>query len=166
MSKLEIIKARNDSDVKAVTDLAAIIWHEHFVSIISTEQIDYMVDKFQSYRAVSEQLADGYEYYQLKLDGELVGYTGVNEGGDGLFLSKLYIKKDCRGNGISRRTFEFLVGLCEERHLERIWLTCNKYNSHTLAVYDHFGFKTIDSAETDIGNGFIMDDYIMEYRII
>ncbi|WP_270490915.1 hypothetical protein [Holdemanella sp.] len=44
-------------------------------------------------------------------------------------------------------------------------MTCNKYNKHSLAVYEKFGFQWIDSVQTDIGNGFIMDDYILEYRL-
>jgi len=165
MSTLEIVKAVSDEDIKMVTDLATIIWHEHFASILSPEQIDYMVDKFQSYSAVSGQIAGGYEYYQLILDGELVGYTGIHDEDGDLFLSKLYIKKDCRGRRLSSRAFEFLKELGRERKLGRIWLTCNKYNSHTLDVYKHFGFETIDAKETDIGNGFIMDDYILECRL-
>ena len=39
------------------------------------------------------------------------------------------------------------------------------YNKHSLAVYEKFGFQWIDSVQTDIGNGFIMDDYILEYRL-
>jgi len=165
MSTFEVVKAEDSEKIKEITDLATIIWHEHFASILSMEQIDYMVDKFQSYKAVSEQIADGYEYYQLKLDGELVGYTGVHEKEHGLFLSKLYIKKDCRGHGLSSQAFTFLKNRCKERGLERIWLTCNKYNSYTLDIYKHFGFVTIDTAETDIGSGFVMDDFIMEYKL-
>lgn len=48
---------------------------------------------------------------------------------------------------------------------ESIYLTCNKYNTHSLDVYKKYGFKTIDSVQTDIGHGFIMDDYILEYTL-
>mgnify|MGYP001261989083 CR=1 FL=1 len=47
------------------------------------------------------------------------------------------------------------------RHLA----ACNKHNDHSLNVYRHFGFQTIDAQKNDIGNGFFMDDYIMEYRL-
>ncbi|MGL6202456.1 MAG: GNAT family N-acetyltransferase [Lachnospiraceae bacterium] len=162
---MDIILANNDSEVEAIADLAAIIWHEHFISILSMEQIDYMVEKFQSYRALKEQISEGYEYYQLKVDGELVGYAGIHEVEDALFLSKLYIRKDCRGQNLSSQAFAFLKNLCKERSLRKIWLTCNKYNSHTLDVYKHFGFETVNTQEADIGNGFIMDDFIMEYIV-
>lgn len=55
--------------------------------------------------------------------------------------------------------------LCKERGYSAIWLTCNKHNNNSLIVYRHLGFETIDTQEADIGGGFIMDDYIMEYRL-
>ena len=49
--------------------------------------------------------------------------------------------------------------------MKKIWLTCNKHNDSSLAVYHHLGFQVTDTQEADIGNGFIMDDYIMTYVI-
>ena len=45
--------------------------------------------------------------------------------------------------------------------LQGMYLTVNKYNEHAIDVYKHYGFKIVDSVVTDIGNGFVMDDYIM-----
>jgi len=52
-----------------------------------------------------------------------------------------------------------------EHGLGRIWLTCNKNNSRTLSIYKKLGFSIIDSIVTDIGNGFVMDDYVLEKQI-
>jgi len=46
--------------------------------------------------------------------------------------------------------------------LSRIQLTVNKGNSGSISVYEHWGFVTVDSVVTDIGCGFVMDDYVME----
>ena len=46
-----------------------------------------------------------------------------------------------------------------------IWLTVNKYNDHTIDVYRHRGFQTVRSQVSDIGNGYVMDDYVMEKEI-
>lgn len=159
-------KAETDRQVREIADLAKIIWNEHFTPIIGKDQVDYMIEKFQSYPALREQIEDGYEYYQLFDDGEFCGYTGIHPGGDNrLFLSKLYIKKECRGRHLATQAFLFLENLCRERGYSAIWLTCNKYNDNTLCVYRHLGFRTIDTQAADIGGGFIMDDYIMEYKI-
>lgn len=160
------IKAENDKQIREIAELAEIIWHEHFVPIIGKEQVEYMVDKFQSYPALKEQIKNGYEYYQLIDNNEFCGYCGIRQEDDGrLFLSKLYLKKEARGRHLATQAFEFLKTLCRERGLTAVWLTCNKHNNGSLDIYRHFGFETIDTQEADIGNGFIMDDYIMEYKI-
>ena len=164
MDSLKIVSANSDKEIQDISNLASIIWNEHFISILIQEQIDYMVDKFQSYLAIKEQITDGYEYFQLIMASTLIGYIAVSQKETSLFLSKLYIKRDYRGQGVSSFAFDFLKSICKERSLSRIWLTCNKYNNHTLDVYKHWGFISIDEVETDIGNGFIMDDYIMEWK--
>lgn len=163
--QLQIKRASDDSQIEAIAGLAAIIWQEHFTPIIGEKQVAYMVDKFQSYPALKQQIRDGYEYYQLFDGSEFCGYCGIHPEDGRLFLSKLYIKKEYRGRHLATQAFEFLKNLCTERGYSSIWLTCNKHNESSLAVYRHLGLETIDTQEADIGGGFIMDDYIMEYRM-
>ena len=166
MGQLEVRKAETDTQVREIADLAKVIWNEHFTPIIGKDQVDYMVEKFQSYPALKEQISEGYEYYQIFSGGEFCGYTGIHPGEDNrLFLSKLYLKKASRGHHLATGAFSFLKEICRERGYSAIWLTCNKHNDNSLGVYRHFGFEIIDTQEADIGGGFIMDDYIMEYKI-
>ena len=157
---------KNDSDIHAVADLAEEIWNQHFVPIIGKGQVDYMVNKFQSYEALKKQIhQDGYEYFGLFCEGKLAGYTGIHQETDCLFLSKLYIRQSFRGKHLATEAMDFLKELCKDRELHRIWLTCNKHNDNTLKIYDHLGFQITDSQVADIGNGFVMDDYILTYEI-
>mgnify|MGYP000344268608 CR=1 FL=1 len=166
MNTQQLILAETDSEIQNIATLAEEIWNQHFVPIIGKAQVDYMVEKFQSYPALKSQIEnDGYEYYQIYSSHTLVGYTGIHQEKDALFLSKLYIKEDFRGQHLATEAFQFLVNLCKERKLNRIWLTCNKHNSNTLAIYDHLGFKITNEQVADIGNGFVMDDYILTYEI-
>lgn len=166
MGQLEVRKAETDTQVREIADLAKVIWNEHFTPIIGKDQVDYMVEKFQSYPALKEQISEGYEYYQIFSGGEFCGYTGIRPGEDNrLFLSKLYLKKESRGHHLATGAFSFLKEICRERGYSAIWLTCNKHNDNSLGVYRHFGFEIVDTQEADIGGGFIMDDYIMEYKM-
>lgn len=166
MNTQQFLLAVTDEQIHEIADMAEIIWNQHFVPIIGKEQVDYMVEKFQSYPALKYQIEqDGYEYYQIYSLDTFTGYTGIHQEEDALFLSKLYIHEDFRGQRLASGAFHFLVNLCKERGLKKIWLTCNKYNANTLAVYDHLGFKITDQQRADIGNGFVMDDYILTYEI-
>lgn len=164
-TQLQIQKAADSRQIQAIADLAAVIWEEHFTPIIGKKQVDYMVEKFQSFPALTGQIESGYEYYQFFDNGSFCGYCGIHPENGKLFLSKLYIKKEHRGRHLASQAFEFLKNLCKERGYSAIWLTCNKHNNNSLAVYRHLGFETTDTQEADIGGGFIMDDYIMEYTL-
>lgn len=166
MNKNQFVLATTDSEFLNIATLAEEIWNQHFVPIIGQAQVDYMLDKFQSYHAIKKQIEkEGYEYYQLYSSHTLVGYVGIHPEENSLFLSKLYVKKDFRGQHLATEALKFLVGLCRERGLGSIWLTCNKDNRNTLAIYNHLGFQITNEQVADIGNGFVMDDYILTYTI-
>ncbi len=165
---LQFIPVVTDEQIHQLAFMADTVWHEWFSSILSAEQIDYMVKKFQSFAPMKKQMEqDGYEYYFLNAGGIYVGYIGIHteyETGK-LFLSKIYILKSFRRKGYAGETFEFLEGLCRGMGLTTIWLTVNKHNDNAVGVYTKKGFRTIRSEVTDIGSGFVMDDYVMEKEI-
>ena len=165
MKNLRIINVTNMELVYSLSAVADDIWHEHFTPIIGEKQVDYMLDKFLSPEALVEQINSGYEYFLLSYDYTFAGFVGINEESDALFLSKFYIHKEFRGKKIASYMFQKLIEICKLRDLKKIWLTCNRHNTNTLAVYEHLGFKTVREQVTDIGNGFVMDDYVLEYEI-
>lgn len=159
------IKCVDTSAVPKVAALAKIIWNEYFTPIIGKPQVDYMLEKFQSEQAMTQQLKDGMKYIAAYLDGELVGYSCYKLEQDALFLSKLYIRRDIRGQGVGKAMFMYELDIAKKEDKEKIYLTVNKHNTDTIALYNHLGFSNAESIVTDIGGGFVMDDYVMEYYI-
>lgn len=159
-------KIESQEQIKEFARIAEIVWNEHFTSIIGKAQVDYMLDKFQSEHAVTDQIQNqGYEYYFIEVDDNKVGYIGIRKEEEALFLSKLYILKEHRKKGYSSMALEFLVNLCKDSGLKSIYLTVNKYNYDTIQVYKAKGFQIFKEQVSDIGNGFVMDDYVMELQI-
>ena len=166
-STVEFVPVVSGDDINELADIAWEVWHEFFSSLLSPGQIDYMVEKFQSRRAVSEQLAGGYGYFFMVLEnGEKIGYTGVKTDGGKLFLSKLYILKKNRGCGYASQAFAFLEDMCRDKNLSSVWLTVNRHNTHSIDVYTAKGFVKVREQVADIGCGYVMDDYIMEKYVI
>ncbi|MEK3722527.1 GNAT family N-acetyltransferase [Paenibacillus sp. FSL H8-0034] len=166
---MEIVftRAETEKEIAVLARLAAEIWKEYFVLVISNEQIDYMLDKFQSVQAITEQnTKQGYEYYFMNVNGGSIGYLGIKQEEGKLFLSKFYIQKAHRGKGYASQAMELLVNLCKNRKLGTIWLTVNRYNDASIAIYEKKGFRTVRTQVADIGNGFVMDDNIMEKVIV
>ena len=151
-----------DEDILQLEALAHEIWNQHFVPIIGQSQVDYMLGKFQSFAPMKQHISEGMNYYMLSVGGENVGYCGFKKDGERVFLSKLYLKIAHRGKGFSKIMLEKVKQFAAENSLKAVYLTVNRHNDDTIAVYKHMGFEVIDSVVADIGNGFVMDDYIMQ----
>ena len=156
-----------DVQIRTTAKLAREIWTEHFTAIIGADQVEYMLDKFQSENAIADQIQNkGYIYYLIKKGKQAIGYCAIVPEEDTLFLSKLYILKTMRGKGIARKTIGFLKTIAFERNLGRITLTVNKNNIGPIAAYEKLGFVNTGPVVQDIGGGFVMDDYKMELKLL
>ena len=161
---MNFINIKSEEEMKQLANLASEIWHEYWTVILTLEQIDYMVEKFQSCSAIKNQLEnDKYIYNMIEDNGNIIGYFGVSIKDDYIFLSKLYIKKDFRCLGYGRLAFDKVKEIALKYEKKKIKLTVNKYNINTIATYKKWNF--IDAVVTDIGNGFVMDDYIMQFEL-
>ncbi|MDO5849205.1 MAG: GNAT family N-acetyltransferase [Methanobrevibacter sp.] len=160
---IKITKTEFDN-LAEIAELAEEIWNECFIDIISQGQIDYMVEQFQSLKAMENQVKnDNYSYYGVYFDDKLCGYFGIRLEDEKLFLSKLYLHKDYRGQGIASRMLQTIFEIGRNEGKKSVYLTVNKYNDQAVDVYNAKGFEVIDSVVTDIGEGYVMDDYIFEY---
>lgn len=166
MKKTSLKKAHKPIDILIISNIAHNVWREHYSGIISSDQIEYMLDKFQSPAAIEKAIAEGYEYYLIRRLGVNIGYVGIkpHEPAGKLFLSKIYVLSENRGKGFAYDAILQLEEMCIQKRLGSIWLTVNKDNP-SIARYERMGFKITDSVTTDIGGGFVMDDYIMEKKV-
>lgn len=164
---MEIVKVSSDEEFLLVSKLAEEIWKEHFISIIIQEQIDYMLGKYQSYSTIKNQIEnENYNYYLIKdLEEGEQGYFAIAPKDGQLFLSKIYIRKSSRGRGYARKAIEFIKEFAKDHSFNGIFLTVNRHNTDTINIYKKMGFKIIKETDSDIGNGFFMNDYIMKLEI-
>lgn len=161
---MEIIPVLDEKAISLVHKKAVEIWNEYFISIISKNQIDYMLDKFLSHVAITQAMQEGYEFYLLSED-EVFGFISVQKQEKTLFLSKLYIDANHRGKGYARKALSFLESYARKNALNSIWLTVNKYNDATIAIYKKMGFVIFDSVVNAIGSNYVMDDYYMKKQL-
>ena len=164
--EVTFVPVSTEQDQEKLATLAAEIWNEYWPAIIGQDQTDYMVENFQSLAAIKRDMAENaYEYwFVVDEDGKTVGYTGGHEEPttSRYFISKIYLLAEERGKHYASKVIAFYEELCRNRDLHSMYLTVNKHNELGIRAYLGKGFVTIESVETDIGNGFIMDDYVME----
>ncbi|NNE39235.1 MAG: GNAT family N-acetyltransferase [Gammaproteobacteria bacterium] len=158
-----ILGITNEDDIKDLANLARIIWNEYFPPIIGQLQVDYMVEKFQSEAAITNQLQEGYEYFFICDGNERVGYTGLvpNPDKGALQISKFYLLKDARGKGHGREVITQISDMAVSSGIDQLYLTVNKYNEGAISAYKKLGFRISGDMVLDIDGGFKMDDYEM-----
>ncbi len=159
---METRPVRTAAEITEIARLARVIWEEHFTPIIGPEQVAYMLDRFQSDAAIASQVENGFHYFAALEAGDAVGYGAVKPEGNTAFLSKLYVRRDRRGQGTGRAMLDYVESLAVEQGAQRIWLTVNRHNRMAIDAYLRWGFAITDDQVADIGGGFVMDDYVME----
>jgi diamine N-acetyltransferase len=162
-STIKLVPVSSRRDIEKVSAVAQAIWHEYFPAVIGAEEADYLVNKIQSPLAIAEQIGEGYEYLFITENNQVIGYTAFRVGSDDLYLSKLYLVKELRGGHRSSQVLAYLVDFCRENALDSIYLNCNKDNSASLTVYEHWGFVRERAEKIPMGGGHYMDDYV--YRL-
>ena len=155
----------SEKEIEALCEIAERVWHLTYDSLVPKGQVEYMLEKFQSPHAVKEQMSTlNYRYYLLVCGGENAGFVGFSpryEGREEMFLSKVYLLPEFRGQGAVRAAFALVEDETRKEGLSKRRLTVNKGNTHAVQVYEHYGFRTVEKVKTDIGSGYVMDDFIM-----
>lgn len=166
LGRTMIREYKKKSELEELSPVIREIWREHYTPMIGAEQVEYMLDRFQSVEAMTRQIAEEhYRYFGIFCDGELAGYYAVQStGGDRVFLSKFYVAAKFRGRGLGRQMLDHLMTDAVQAGAKTVWLTVNKQNS-SVDIYRKLGFAVAEEIVTDIGNGFVMDDYKMEKNI-
>ncbi len=154
-------------EIESVAFLANKIWNQHFVPIIGQGQVDYMLKKFQSIAAILSQIEQGYNYFLITKGAEAVGYIALmnDQETNRVMISKIYIREELRGSGIGNNALDFITQNAKNEGAQSIWLTVNRVNDATIAWYLRKGFIKIREEKNDIGNGFYMDDFVMELSL-
>ncbi len=136
-----ITKVTNEQQIDRIVELANTIWNEHFTPIIGKAQVDYMLNKYQSKKSITEQMTKGCVYFLMCEKDMPIGYAGIIIKHKELFLSKLYITTDERNKGFGKQFIQFLMQMAIRYNAHKISLTVNKYNIDSINAYQNIGFK-------------------------
>lgn len=152
----------------AIAKLARIIWHECYPNIITREQIEYMLDKMYSLETLRAEFENGIHYLRLLIDGELSGFAsfGPTEQTDAIKLHKLYLNSRLHGRGLGTALLKQCENQAGKLRARRLLLNVNKRNTKAIAMYQRNGFSIAEAVVLDIGNGFVMDDYVMSKSLL
>ena len=162
------ITAATINDIKQIQNIVNITWPITYGEILSKDQLDYMLALFYS----SEALTDQYDkkvqlFYMIDEDDTNIGFIGIEHHYNGKAITKIhkiYLLPETQGKGIGKKVIDEIGKLASENNSTALLLNVNRFNT-ALGFYKKIGFEVIEEVNIEIGNGYLMEDYVMEKKL-
>jgi diamine N-acetyltransferase len=160
---MEIKKAIKE-DIATIQQLAETIWPEAYGKIISAAQLRYMLDLIYSETALIAQIEKGHQFILAIEKNEAIGFASFspkNEIEPATFrLHKIYVLPNVPTKGIGSFLLSYVCNESVQQSATLLELNVNKYNP-AIQFYLKKGFTVLKDEAIDIGEGYVMDDYVM-----
>lgn len=157
-----IVASKNQLAV--VKELAHKIWPSAYEKILSTEQLNYMLELIYNIDSLEKQLKNDHVFLLVEDDNGFIGFASYElncNNSNKTKLHKIYVLPEIQGRGIGRFLIDYILKKVEEAQNTALFLNVNKFNK-AKDFYEKYGFQIINEEVIDIGNNYIMDDYVME----
>jgi GNAT superfamily N-acetyltransferase len=157
-----IVPGRVD-DIPLVQRLADEVWREHYPSILTDAQIDYMLARGYSREALLRFVTERDAGLALAwVDGDGAGFAAwYRPEPAATKLDKLYVLPRHHGAGAGRALIEHVAHAARCAGCERLTLNVNRNNAKAIRAYERCGFAIRERGDFPIGEGFVMEDFIM-----
>ena len=129
--------------------------------------MEYMLSEMYSEAEIKKHLLNpNYHYYLIRDQDSYEGFVGYEHHYEEntTKLHRIYLVPESKGKGLGKAALQFLNEKVSENGDERIILNVNKHNA-ARNFYESQGYRVYGEGIFDIGNGFVMDDYMMEFLI-
>lgn len=166
VSDMELRQA-SYKDIKSIQSVADIAFRETYKSILSEEQLVYMLGMMYSTSSLQKQMQEGQEFVLLYNGDTCLGFVSSETDYDGrgtMKLHKLYILPEYKGQGLGRILVESVLDRAKALSSASVSLNMNR-NNKTFDFYTHLGFELVGEEDIDIGNGYLMEDYIFRKEL-
>jgi diamine N-acetyltransferase len=161
---IQIIKAEQEH-FTIIESIAYQTWPVTFGDILSETQINYMLKMMYSQEALQEQVSvKNHVFYLAKENDDYLGYVsyqldykGVNQAK----IHKIYLLPASQGRGVGQLLIAKVRDIAIQHNQAKLTLNVNRYNK-AVGFYEKIGFKVTATEDIDIGEGFLMEDFVME----
>jgi diamine N-acetyltransferase len=154
------------AEADAVSALARTVWQATYPALISQAQIDAMLADRYAPQHIRAQLDDPRQAWRVvRRDAAPIAFAHALLDDSGCKLDKLYVHPEQQRRGIGAALLAAIVDWARARQARRIWLQVNRGNAQAIRAYEKYGFRIVGSRVFDIGDGFVMDDHLMEYPL-
>lgn len=159
-----MLRKGKEEDIPVIQEIAEKTWPEAYGSLISVEQIDYMLKKMYNKGELLSQFQQGYTFLMAEQGGKDLGFAvfSILDSTLRIYkLHKLYVLPETHGKGVGKLLINEVLNLAKRAGGVSLELNVNRANK-AAAFYERAGFTVKETADLDIGNGFLMNDYVMQ----
>lgn len=155
-------------EAEEVESMARTIWPLVYSEMISTSQIEYMLEWMYSPDRIRAEIQEGgISYFWIMADEEHIGFLagGPRESGPESELHKIYLHPNHQGSGMAGRGLEAYFDHVRKTGGNQIHLRVNRENGRALSFYKKHGFTIVGEDKAAIGDGFHMDDFLLSREL-
>ncbi|MER3499120.1 MAG: hypothetical protein C4308_11045 [Chitinophagaceae bacterium] len=160
------LRSASQKDIPLIRDLTYKVWPQTYATILSKDQIEYMLHKMYSEASLMEQMGKEKHEFVIVSDNKTpVGFASFSETEPGIFkLHKIYILPEQQSKGVGRFVINQVIAAIKRKGGKALQLNVNR-NNKAKVFYEKLGFVVIKEEDIDIGSGYFMNDYVMEKRL-
>lgn len=152
-------------EIDAVVTLARVVWQATYPPLISSAQIEYMLGERYAPTLIRTQLDDPDHAWWVVGVGDPVALAHASLSGSECKLDKLYVHPARQRQRLGAELLDAVCDWARAHHASRLWLQVNRGNAQALSAYRQYGFRIVEARVFDIGDGFFMDDHVMELSL-
>lgn len=159
------IRHTTTADIPLIRELTFKVWPQTYRDILTSEQIDYMLEMMYSPASLEKQMQDGCNFIIVYDNEQPVGFASYQlTSEDVTKLHKIYVLPSQQGKGTGNFLLNYTIEQVKKLGAASLQLQVNRNNT-AKAFYEKKGFVVIEEADFDIGNGYYMNDYVMEKKL-
>jgi len=152
-------------DIPLIRELTFKIWPQTYAALLSQKQISYMLDLMYSELSLLRQMTDGSHFIIVYDNDEPCGFAAFFETDSYIFkLDKIYVLPSQQGKGTGSFVINHIIDEIKKKGAIALQLQVKRDNKARF-FYEKLGFNIIEEKDFDIGNGYFMNDYVMEKKL-
>lgn len=156
------IKKATISDIPIIQHIVEETWPQTYTTILGKDQVDYMLQMMYNTNSLTEQIQNHHHFFIAFKDALPIGFAAFSNVRNDIYkLQKLYVLPITQKTGAGKALLQKVETEAKKMSAKKLQLNVNRHNAAKF-FYEKNGFTVVEEADIDIGNGYFMNDYIMQ----
>lgn len=163
---ISVIKATLQ-DIPAIRSIAHLAWHQAYKGILSENQIEYILEMMYSLESLTKQIEiQKHLFFLAQENNETLGFVSVelHQNQSVAKIHKIFVLPTAQRKGVGKILMKKAEKVARKHQNTELLLYVNRYNK-AFKFYLKLGFYVIYAEYIDIGEGYLMEDYVLEKKL-